>query len=158
MNTFFFFAGNRLSKIGDRHAAVRRDLYHTTIIPYGPRKSKTVDFRTIKSSMFCRKHWSEPVLSVVKKPASTMTSESSPSDVDKPREDVDTAPPEVGSTGFLYGDKWNLVKLLFLYVLQGVPLGFAEAFPIILKTKQFSYFDQVRTRHRKATNVCTYLP
>jgi len=43
----------------------------------------------------------------------------------------------------LYGDKWNLVKLLFLYLLQGVPLGFIEAFPIILKSRRYSYNDQV---------------
>jgi hypothetical protein len=43
------------------------------------------------------------------------------------------------------GDKMNLLKLMFLYTLQGVPCGFADAFPIILKTKQFSYNDQVKT-------------
>lgn len=42
------------------------------------------------------------------------------------------------------GDKMNLLKLMFLYTLQGVPCGFADAFPIILKTKQFSYNDQVK--------------
>ncbi|XP_022169005.1 acetyl-coenzyme A transporter 1-like [Myzus persicae] len=42
----------------------------------------------------------------------------------------------------LNGDRWNLVKLLFLYILQGVPLGFSDAFPILLKSKQFSYYDQ----------------
>jgi len=44
----------------------------------------------------------------------------------------------------LSGDRWNLVKLLFLYILQGVPLGFSDAFPILLKSKQFSYYDQVK--------------
>lgn len=43
------------------------------------------------------------------------------------------------------GDKVNLLKLMFLYTLQGVPYGFADALPIILKTKQFSYNDQVKT-------------
>lgn len=42
----------------------------------------------------------------------------------------------------LNGDRWNLVKLLFLYILQGVPLGFSDAFPILLKSKKFSYYDQ----------------
>lgn len=45
----------------------------------------------------------------------------------------------------IYGDRINLLKLMFLYTLQGVPCGFADAFPIILKTKQFSYNDQVKT-------------
>jgi len=44
----------------------------------------------------------------------------------------------------LSGDRWNLVKLLFLYILQGVPLGFSDAFPILLKSKKFSYYDQVK--------------
>lgn len=48
----------------------------------------------------------------------------------------------------LNGDRWNLVKLLFLYILQGVPLGFSDAFPILLKSKQFSYYDQVKYTER----------
>jgi len=48
----------------------------------------------------------------------------------------------------LNGDRWNLVKLLFLYILQGVPLGFSDAFPILLKSKQFSYYDQVKYAKR----------
>ncbi|XP_050056482.1 acetyl-coenzyme A transporter 1-like isoform X1 [Aphis gossypii] len=42
----------------------------------------------------------------------------------------------------LHGDRWNLVKLLFLYILQGVPLGFSDAFPILLKSNKFSYYEQ----------------
>lgn len=44
----------------------------------------------------------------------------------------------------LNGDRWNLAKLLFLYILQGVPLGFSDAFPILLKSNKFSYYEQVK--------------
>lgn len=53
----------------------------------------------------------------------------------------------------LNGDRWNLVKLLFLYILQGVPLGFSDAFPILLKSKQFSYYDQVKYTKCRISNV-----
>jgi len=57
----------------------------------------------------------------------------------------------------LSGDRWNLVKLLFLYILQGVPLGFSDAFPILLKSQQFSYYDQVMYIKRQIFNVRVFL-
>lgn len=41
------------------------------------------------------------------------------------------------------GDKANIALLLFLYTLQGIPLGLASALPIILQNKGVNYKDQV---------------
>merc|ERR1712029_678126 len=40
------------------------------------------------------------------------------------------------------GDGKNIAVLLFLYVLQGIPLGLAAAVPLILTNKQVSYKQQ----------------
>ena len=37
------------------------------------------------------------------------------------------------------GDGQNIAVLLFLYVLQGIPLGLAAAVPLILTNRQVSY-------------------
>lgn len=41
------------------------------------------------------------------------------------------------------GDGWNIALLLFLYLLQGIPLGLSAAIPIILQNRKVSYKDQV---------------
>ena len=40
------------------------------------------------------------------------------------------------------GDGQNIAVLLFLYVLQGIPLGLAAAVPLILTNKHVSYKQQ----------------
>ncbi|KAG7276895.1 hypothetical protein CRUP_034771 [Coryphaenoides rupestris] len=37
---------------------------------------------------------------------------------------------------------WNILLLLFLYVLQGIPLGLAGSIPLIMQSKSVSYKDQ----------------
>lgn len=43
----------------------------------------------------------------------------------------------------LGGDEKNIAVLLFLYILQGVPLGLAAAVPLILTNRHVSYKEQV---------------
>lgn len=40
------------------------------------------------------------------------------------------------------GELGNVLLLLFLYVLQGIPLGLAGSIPLILQSKSVSYRDQ----------------
>lgn len=40
------------------------------------------------------------------------------------------------------GELGNILLLLFLYVLQGIPLGLAGSIPLILQSKSVSYRDQ----------------
>lgn len=40
------------------------------------------------------------------------------------------------------GELGNISLLLFLYVLQGIPLGLAGSIPLILQSKNVSYKDQ----------------
>ena len=42
----------------------------------------------------------------------------------------------------LKGDYGNIAMLLFLYLLQGVPLGLIYAVPIVLQKRGLSYKDQ----------------
>lgn len=42
----------------------------------------------------------------------------------------------------IYGELGNVSLLLFLYVLQGIPLGLAGSIPLILQSKNVSYTDQ----------------
>ncbi|XP_062329064.1 acetyl-coenzyme A transporter 1 [Osmerus eperlanus] len=42
----------------------------------------------------------------------------------------------------VHGELGNVSLLLFLYVLQGIPLGLAGSIPLILQTKNVSYKDQ----------------
>ena len=44
------------------------------------------------------------------------------------------------------GDERNIAVLLFLYVLQGIPLGLAAAVPLILTNRHVSYREQVRLK------------
>lgn len=41
------------------------------------------------------------------------------------------------------GDRMNIALLLFLYTLQGVPLGLSSAIPIIMQKKHITYKEQV---------------
>lgn len=44
----------------------------------------------------------------------------------------------------LDGDRLNFYMLIFLYVLQGFPIGLCSAFPIILQSKYaLTYEEQV---------------
>lgn len=40
------------------------------------------------------------------------------------------------------GDRGNVALLVFLYVLQGIPLGLAGAMPMLLQTRKVAYKDQ----------------
>ncbi|KAK7593139.1 hypothetical protein V9T40_007891 [Parthenolecanium corni] len=40
-------------------------------------------------------------------------------------------------------DRWNIALLLFLYLLQGIPLGLSAAIPIILTNRKIDYKDQL---------------
>lgn len=44
----------------------------------------------------------------------------------------------------IIGDRLNIVILLFLYTLQGVPLGLSAAIPIIMQKKHITYKEQVK--------------
>ncbi|CAG9771561.1 unnamed protein product [Ceutorhynchus assimilis] len=39
-------------------------------------------------------------------------------------------------------DSWNIFLLLFLYTLQGIPLGLSSAIPMILQNRGVSYKQQ----------------
>lgn len=41
------------------------------------------------------------------------------------------------------GDRMNIAILLFLYTLQGVPLGLSAAIPITMQKKHITYKEQV---------------
>lgn len=45
-------------------------------------------------------------------------------------------------TDKLKNDKINILILLFLYVLQGIPLGLGGSIPMILQSRNISYKDQ----------------
>lgn len=42
----------------------------------------------------------------------------------------------------LRGDRKSIALLMFLYVLQGIPLGVAASVPFLLQTRKISYKDQ----------------
>lgn len=42
----------------------------------------------------------------------------------------------------LHTDRYSIALLLFLYVLQGIPLGLAGAIPLILQSRKISYSEQ----------------
>lgn len=42
----------------------------------------------------------------------------------------------------IHGELGNVALLLFLYVLQGIPLGLAGSIPLIMQSKNVSYKDQ----------------
>ncbi|KYO34003.1 acetyl-coenzyme A transporter 1 [Alligator mississippiensis] len=51
-------------------------------------------------------------------------------------------PPPLGPPRGCRGELGNVLLLLFLYVLQGIPLGLAGSVPLILQSKSVSYTDQ----------------
>ncbi|XP_019358729.1 PREDICTED: acetyl-coenzyme A transporter 1 [Gavialis gangeticus] len=51
-------------------------------------------------------------------------------------------PPPLGPPRGCRGELGNVFLLLFLYVLQGIPLGLAGSVPLILQSKSVSYTDQ----------------
>lgn len=46
------------------------------------------------------------------------------------------------STGCIKRDRGSIALLVFLYVLQGIPLGLAGAMPMLLQTRKVAYKDQ----------------
>ena len=44
------------------------------------------------------------------------------------------------------GDERNIAVLLFLYILQGIPLGLAAAVPLILTNRNVNYKQQAEFR------------
>jgi len=44
--------------------------------------------------------------------------------------------------GGLEGDRLNVALLMFLYVLQGIPLGIAASIPYLLTSRHISYKEQ----------------
>jgi len=56
-------------------------------------------------------------------------------------EEEDIKKPEIVKSG-VAGDERNILVLLFLYVLQGIPLGLAAAIPLILTNRNVSYKQQ----------------
>lgn len=42
------------------------------------------------------------------------------------------------------GDELNIAVLLFLYTLQGIPLGLAGAVPMLLQNRGITYTQQVK--------------
>eukprot|EP00091_Calanus_sinicus_P000627 TRINITY_DN10545_c0_g1_i1.p1 TRINITY_DN10545_c0_g1~~TRINITY_DN10545_c0_g1_i1.p1 ORF type:complete len:109 (-),score=34.17 TRINITY_DN10545_c0_g1_i1:66-392(-) len=47
-----------------------------------------------------------------------------------------------GGKSGVAGDERNILVLLFLYILQGIPLGLAAAIPLILTNRNVSYRQQ----------------
>lgn len=48
-----------------------------------------------------------------------------------------------GGTSDIKGDEINIAVLLFLYTLQGIPLGLAGAVPMLLQNRGITYIQQV---------------
>lgn len=40
------------------------------------------------------------------------------------------------------GDLWNIILLLFLYILQGIPLGLSFSIPMLLQSRKVTYTQQ----------------
>lgn len=48
-----------------------------------------------------------------------------------------------GGRSNIKGDEFNIAVLLFLYTLQGIPLGLAGAVPMLLQNRGITYTQQV---------------
>lgn len=48
-----------------------------------------------------------------------------------------------GGQSNIKGDEINIAVLLFLYTLQGIPLGLAGAVPMLLQNRGITYTQQV---------------
>lgn len=55
---------------------------------------------------------------------------------------IDSLSSGSNSNGRLGGDAWNVTVLLFLYLLQGIPLGLTASIPMILQNRGVSYKEQ----------------
>merc|ERR1712098_787210 len=55
-------------------------------------------------------------------------------------EDDDAEVPKVSEKSGIKGDEKSILVLLFLYVLQGIPLGLAAAIPLILTNREDSTY------------------
>lgn len=51
--------------------------------------------------------------------------------------------PSDNSPSNIKGDEINIAVLLFLYTLQGIPLGLAGAIPMLLQNRGITYTQQV---------------
>lgn len=49
-----------------------------------------------------------------------------------------------GGRSNIKGDELNIAILLFLYTLQGIPLGLAGAVPMLLQNRGITYTQQVK--------------
>lgn len=52
-------------------------------------------------------------------------------------------PMSEGGNSNIKGDELNIAILLFLYTLQGIPLGLAGAVPMLLQNRGITYTQQV---------------
>lgn len=57
----------------------------------------------------------------------------------------------------LKGDYGNIAMLLFLYLLQGIPLGLIYAVPMILQKRGLSYKDQAGLSFSQWPYACEYM-
>nr|CAB3266228.1 acetyl-coenzyme A transporter 1 [Phallusia mammillata] len=55
---------------------------------------------------------------------------------------IDDKPPETRKMSWWYQDRSSVLLLLFLYILQGIPLGLAGSIPMLLASKNVDYHQQ----------------
>ena len=77
-----------------------------------------------------------------KRPRSTMRTDVLEVKGSEPNEN-DATEDKANHCNYVKGDGWNIALLLFLYLLQGIPLGLSAAIPIILQNRKVNYSDQV---------------
>lgn len=80
------------------------------------------------------------IFQVLKKILMTLTKRKQLSDQEKLIENGD--PTELSRSN-IKGDELNIATLLFLYTLQGIPLGLAGAIPMLLQNRGITYTQQV---------------
>lgn len=80
-----------------------------------------------------------------KRSSSKMRAEAEDHDGENSKPPETCVKPENSGRSYVTGDGWNIALLLFLYLLQGIPLGLSAAIPIILQNRKVSYKDQVRS-------------
>ena len=54
----------------------------------------------------------------------------------------DRLKPDTTPDGSLKGDRGSIALLMFLYILQGIPLGIGSSIPYLLTSRKVSYSDQ----------------
>lgn len=57
---------------------------------------------------------------------------------------LENGDPSNASQSNIKGDEINIAVLLFLYTLQGIPLGLAGAIPMLLQNRGITYTQQVQ--------------